>query len=117
MNLTTHQAAEKLGVTPGTVRAWGEAGVLKRTATGNGTQKKHFVYDSVTVNAVRDERKGQRKPLAELGAAAAPAEGDPSRIKVIRPPVNGAGPSLGAGITSRLDAIERKLDALLAAWS
>jgi hypothetical protein len=117
MNLTTHQAAEKLGVTPGTVRAWGEAGVLKRTSTGNGTMKKHFVYDSVSVNAVRDERKGQRKPLAELGAAAPAVEGDVSRIKVIRR-VNGAEPpSLGAGITSRLDAIERKLDALLAVWS
>jgi excisionase family DNA binding protein len=117
MNLTTQQAAEKLGVTPGTVRAWGEAGVLKRTATGNGTQKKHFVYDSVTVNAVRDERKGQRKPLAELVAAPL-VEGTPTRIMIIPAPVNGAAAApLATGIIARLNSIERKLDALLAVWS
>jgi hypothetical protein len=113
MNLTTHQAAEKLGVTPGTVRAWGDAGVLKRTSTGNGTKKKHFVYDSVSVNAVRDERKGKRTPLLDLGAAPA-AEEAPSRIKVIKV-MNGASPV--NGITSRLAAIEQKLDLLLKVWS
>jgi hypothetical protein len=111
MNLTSHQAADKLGVTPGTVRAWGEAGVLKRTAVGNGVKKKHFVYDSVTVNAVRDERKGKRVALAQL---ALPVEEPVSRIKVIKV-MNGASPV--NGITTRLAAIEEKLDLLLKVWS
>ncbi len=99
MRLSTTQGAEKLGVTEHTVRQYRDQGKLTDVAIRKDGAKKHYSYfDSKQINEFAKTFNPRRRVIPHSTGNGLP---------VIKP---------SAGILSRLEAIENKLDRLLAVW-
>ena len=100
MKLNFKQVEEKLGFSKGQVEGLIKRGDLKPiNGPKDGKTRFNRLFDSVEVNKIK----------AEL----------PARVsrKVNKTPVPISNiPSIGIGLTSRLDSIESKLDQLLKIW-
>jgi len=67
-NLTTRQAAERLGVSLGQVRKYGASSLIQRKLISNGSKKRRYVYDAGSVNSLKAMRGESRLPRNAVAA-------------------------------------------------
>ena len=117
MLMTSKQVAERFRVSSATILNWRDKGILTDIARPVREGARHFaLFDSAQVNALTREQNGHSKPGPKPSHEPLLPLTTPAPVMKPNGAV-GAPLSAFARIEAKLDALDHKIDALMALWS